>query len=177
MSSNIARVAVQALFAYSNGEAGGAGGSVTEQEGQISATVRGNALHIECASTTNPPGNVIDVMHQNIVVDIDDVNLVAVNKATITNVEVTQKTESTYRDVYSTTNAYLKLSVIPMADDYYGYKHWKGDNDCIVDYYTDATTVYPDKTEESHLTYIDSPSNTVEVWIEFKDGSSTRFVK
>lgn len=174
MSSNIARVSVQALFNYSNGEAGGAGGSITEAEGQIYATVRGNALHIECASTTTPPGNVIDVMHQNIIVDIDDVNLIAVNKATITNVEITQKTESTYKDISSYTNTYFKATIIPMQDDYYGFKYWKGDNDCIVDYYTDATTVYPEKTEESHLTFIDSPSNTVEVWIEFKDGSTAR---
>ena len=176
MSSNIARISVQALFTYSNGEAGGAGGSVTEEEGQISATVRGNALHIEGSSTTNPPGNVVDVMHQSISIDIDDINLIAANKATITNVEVTQKTESTYQDITSTTNTYLRLSMIPMADDYYSFKHWKGDNDCIVDYYTDAVTYYSDRTEESHLTFIDSPSNTVEVWIEFKDGSSTRFV-
>ena len=115
-------------------------------------------------------------MHQSISIDIDDINLIAANKATITNVEVTQKTESTYQDIKSNTNTYLRLSMIPMADDYYSFKHWKGDNDCIVDYYTDAVTYYSDRTEESHLTFIDSPSNTVEVWIEFKDGSSTRFV-
>ena len=141
------------------------GGLVKTQEGGVfSMSSKGKGLHIEGSATTYPQSGY--TYHTRVSLDIDDASLVRSNKATITNFSLSTDTEVTLSENTYTGSAYLAASNIPMVSNLANLMltYWRGSN--VIDYsYASGT---------SSLTLVGNPTNFIEVWISFKDGSTAK---
>ena len=96
--------------------------------------------------------------------DIDDAELLKSCKATITNIDLTTVSDVTMYGESFTISTHLSASDIPMESDAVIYTHWKGG----------TVTYYSYITDDLSMSLYDNPTNTMEVWISFKDGSSVK---
>ena len=138
------------------------GGSLQAKEGaSIKMTSKGKGLHIEGSGVTNPQSGITN--HTTLSLDIDDEELLESCKATITNIDVTTVSDVTMFGQSYTVNAHLAASDIPMVSPL-TFAHWKGG----------TIANYTWSSGESSMTLYDKPTNTMDVWIYFKNGSSAR---
>lgn len=136
------------------------GGAVqTKDGGSFTVTNKGKGLHIVGSGITHPQSGF--TYDTKLSLDIDDASLLESRKATITNIDLSMATEINWWGTSSTGSAHLSASNIPMVDGLPS-TYWKGG----------TVTDYTYSTEGLTLTLIDNPSNFLEVWIFFKDGSS-----
>lgn len=135
------------------------GGSVqTKNGGSFAVTYKGNSMHIEGSGVTHPQSGFTN--HTRMSLDIDDVELIKSGKATITNIDLTTVSDVTMYGQSMTINSHLTASDIPMVSDATIYTHWKGG----------TITEYSYSTEGLSMSLYDNPTNTMEVWITFKEG-------
>jgi hypothetical protein len=141
------------------------GGLVKTEDGAtFTMNIKGKGLHIEGSATTYPQSGY--TYHTRVSLDIDDASLVRSNKATITNFSLSTDTEVTLSENTYTGSAYLAASNIPMVSNLANLMltYWRGSN--VIDYsYASGT---------SSLTLVGNPTNFIEVWISFKDGSTAK---
>ena len=139
------------------------GGAVQIKDGgSLTMTIKGKGLHIEGSGVTHPQSGFIN--HTKISLDIDDAELLKSCKATITNIDLTTVSDVTMYGESFTISTHLSASDIPMESDAVIYTHWKGG----------TVTYYSYITEDLSMSLYDNPTNTMEVWISFKDGSSVK---
>lgn len=139
------------------------GGAVQIKDGgSLTMTIKGKGLHIEGSGVTHPQSGFIN--HTKISLDIDDAELLKSCKATITNIDLTTVSDVTMYGESFTISTHLSASDIPMESDAVIYTHWKGG----------TVTYYSYITDDLSMSLYDNPTNTMEVWISFKDGSSAK---
>lgn len=139
------------------------GGAVQIKDGgSLTMTIKGKGLHIEGSGVTHPQSGFIN--HTKISLDIDDAELLKSCKATITNIDLTTVSDVTMYGESFTISTHLSASDIPMESDAVIYTHWKGG----------TVTYYSYITDDLSMSLYDNPTNTMEVWISFKDGSSVK---
>ena len=139
------------------------GGAVQIKDGgSLTMTIKGKGLHIEGSGVTHPQSGFIN--HTKISLDIDDAELLKSCKATITNIDLTTVSDVTMYGESFTISTHLSASDIPMESDAVIYTHWKGGTVTYYSYITDDLSMSP----------YDNPTNTMEVWISFEDGSSAK---
>ena len=135
------------------------GGVKTKEGGSFAVTYKGKSMHIEGSGITHPLSGF--TYHTTLSLDIDDASLIESSNATITSFSLTTNTEVSYGGDTTTGSAHLAASNIPMISDATIYTHWKGG----------VITDYSWSSGESSLTLVDNPSNYLEVWIAFKEGT------
>ena len=139
------------------------GGAVQIKDGgSLTMTIKGKGLHIEGSGVTHPQSGFIN--HTKISLDIDDAELLKSCKATITNIDLTTVSDVTMYGESFTISTHLSASDIPMESNAVIYTHWKGG----------TVTYYSYITDDLSMSLYDNPTNTMEVWISFKDGSSAK---
>lgn len=139
------------------------GGSVqTKDGGSFTVTYKGNRMHIEGSGVTHPQSGFTN--HTRMSLDIDDVDLIKSCQATITNLDLTTVSDVSMYGASFTINTHLIASDVPMESDAVIYTHWKGG----------AVTHYSYSTDGLSMSLYDGPTNTMEVWITFKDGFIAR---
>ena len=139
------------------------GGAVQIKDGgSLTMTIKGKGLHIEGSGVTHPQTGF--TYHTKLSLDIDDAELLKSCKATITNIDLTTVSDVTMYGESFTISTHLSASDIPMESDAVIYTHWKGG----------TVTYYSYITDDLSMSLYDNPTNTMEVWISFKDGSSAK---
>ena len=135
------------------------GGVQTKEGGSFVVTYKGKSMHIEGSGITHPLSGF--TYHTTLSLDIDDASLIESSNATITSFSLTTNTEVSYGGETTTGSTHLAASNIPMISDATIYTHWKGG----------VITDYSWSSGKSSLTLVDNPSNYLEVWITFKEGT------
>lgn len=135
------------------------GGVQTKEGGSFVVTYKGKSMHIEGSGITHPLSGY--TYHTTLSLDIDDASLIESSNAIITSFSLTTNTEVSYGGETTTGSTYLAASNIPMISDATIYTHWKGG----------VITDYSWSSGKSSLTLVDNPSNYLEVWITFKEGT------
>ena len=138
------------------------GGAVQIKEGaSIKMTNKGKGLHIEGSGVTHPQSGFTN--HTTLSLDIDDAKLLESCKATITNIDVTTVSDVTMYGESFTISTHLAASDIPMVSPL-TFTHWEGG----------TITEYSYSTDGLYMSLYDNPTNTMGVWIFFKDGYSAK---
>ena len=135
------------------------GGVQTKEGGSFVVTYKGKSMHVEGSGITHPLSGF--TYHTTLSLDIDDASLIESSNATITSFSLTTNTEVSYGGETTTGSVHLAASNIPMISDATIYTHWKGG----------VITDYSWSSGKSSLTLVDNPSNYLEVWITFKEGT------
>ena len=138
------------------------GGAVQIKDGgSLTMTIKGKGLHIEGSGVTHPQSGFIN--HTKISLDIDDAELLKSCKATITNIDLTTVSDVTMYGESFTISTHLSASDIPMVSPL-TFTHWEGG----------TITEYSYSTDGLYMSLYDNPTNTMGVWIFFKDGYSAK---
>jgi len=138
------------------------GGALQIKEGaSIKMTNKGKGLHIEGSGVTHPQSGFTN--HTTLSLDIDDAKLLESCKATITNIDVTTVSDVTMYGESFTISTHLAASDIPMVSPL-TFTHWEGG----------TITEYSYSTDGLYMSLYDNPTNTMGVWIFFKDGYSVK---
>lgn len=139
------------------------GGTVQIKDGaSIKMTTKGKGLHIEGSGVTHPQSGFTN--NTSLSLDIDDASLLESCKAKITNLDLTTVSDVTMYGESFTIHSHLAASGIPMESDAVIYTHWKGG----------TITEYTYTAADVSMSLYDNPTNTIEVWISFKNGSSVK---
>ena len=138
------------------------GGAVQIKDGgSLTMTIKGKGLHIEGSGVTHPQSGFTN--HTTLSLDIDDAKLLESCKATITNIDVTTVSDVTMYGESFTISTHLAASDIPMVSPL-TFTHWEGG----------TITEYSYSTDGLYMSLYDNPTNTMGVWIFFKDGYSAK---
>ena len=138
------------------------GGAVQIKDGgSLTMTIKGKGLHIEGSGVTHPQSGFTN--HTTLSLDIDDAKLLESCKATITNIDVTTVSDVTMYGESFTISTHLAASDIPMVSPL-TFTHWEGG----------TITEYSYSTDGLYMSLYDNPTNTMGVWIFFKDGYSVK---
>ena len=139
------------------------GGAVqTKDGGTFLVTNKGKSMHIEGSGVTHPQSGF--TYYTTLSLTIDDASLIASGKATITSFTLSLNTDINYYGQSASGSAYMAASNIPMISNNTIYTHWKGS----------GITDYSWSSGDSSLTLVANPANSIEIWITFKDGSTTK---
>ena len=130
----------------------------TKNGGSFYVTRRGKGLHIIGSGTHSPmSGYIYDTW---ISLYIDDASLIEKGEATITALSLTTNVTYTVAEKTETTYHRLAAAKIPMVTSSPTYTQWKGG----------VVTDYLWVSGDSSMTRYDGPTNSIEVWITFKNG-------